>query len=196
MPSPAARLYRELNARARVILQTNRDHFSREDVQALFGASFVAQVAAWNAYVVAAIPVFFDELANPALPAFQALHTLARDAAMARLERFNTPNSKNTREILQLCTGYDPWPDWHWPARGLNSLGMRNRLDEVLQVRHSFAHGFAMPAYSWNTNASGERRLTLRALSETAAFLRRLVLVSDTGLRTHLSAVHGVAPPW
>jgi hypothetical protein len=52
MPSTAAVKYKALAARASVILKADRSTLGRHEVQSLYGAAFVAQVAAWNAYVV------------------------------------------------------------------------------------------------------------------------------------------------
>lgn len=196
MASPAARKYRSLAARASVILKADRRKLEREEVQALYGAAFVASVAAWNAYVVDLITCFFQDVASPASVQFHAMHTLANAAANAKLDRFNTPNAENARNLIVTCTGYDPWSDWQWASRGLNVLATRNRLNEILKVRHSLAHGFAMPAYTWNQAAAGHVRLTVDAISWTRAFLTHLVTTTDAGLRAHMVAVYGVSPNW
>ena len=196
MSSAAAIKYKELAVRASVILKANRRNLSRQEVQALYGAAFVAQTAAWNAYVVGLVDCFFQEVANPAVANFHAMHTLANTIAKSQLERFNTPNAENTRNLIIASTGYDPWTDWQWRARGLNALGMRLRLNEILRVRHSLAHGFAMPGYSWTQTASGETRLTLDVLRWTRAFFNHLVVTTDGGLRNHLNAVYSVVPRW
>ena len=86
--------------------------------------------------------------------------------------------------------------DWQWPARGMNALATRLRLNEIVKVRHSLAHGFAMPGYSWTQAASGETRLTMQELGWTRAFFNHLVTTTDLGLRTHLVATYGVVPNW
>ena len=105
-------------------------------------------------------------------------------------------NAENTRSLIIACTGYDPWIDWQWPARGMNALATRLRLNEILKVRHSLAHGFPMPGYTWNQAASGETRLTLEGLAWTRAFFNHLVATTDRGLRAHLNAVYAVAARW
>jgi hypothetical protein len=196
MASPAARKYKSLATRASVILKADRRNLKREEVQALYGAAFVANVAAWNAYVVGLISCFFQDVANPTAAQFHAMHTLANASADAKLDRFNTPNAENSRNLIVTCTGYDPWSDWQWTTRGLNALATRNRLNEILKVRHSLAHGFMMPAYSWNQTATGYVRLTVEAIGWTRALLNHLVTTTDAGLRTHIVSVYGISPQW
>ena len=196
MASPAAIKYKSLVLRATVILRADRSMLSRKDVQVLYGAAFVAQVAAWNAYISGLITCFFHEVANPVQVQFHAMHTLAEAAAKTRLDRFNTPNAENTRNLIVGCTGYDPWTDWQWPTRGMNALATRIRLNEILKVRHSLAHGFAMPGYSWTQSKSGETRLTVGEVARTRTLFNHLVATTDRGLRAHLIATFGVVPSW
>lgn len=196
MPSVAAIKYRALAAHASVILKADRSSVGRQEVQALYGATFVAQVAAWNAYIVGLVGCFFQEVANPSVADFHAIHTLANAAARVQLERFNTPNAENTRNLMLVTTGYDPWPDWQWPARGMNALAVRLRLNEILKVRHSLAHGYSMPGYQWTQAKSGETRLTVEILAWTRAFFSHLVAATDLGLKAHLGTVYGVIATW
>jgi hypothetical protein len=165
-------------------------------VQALYGASFVSSVAAWNAYIVGIIQCFFDEAADPVVAKYHAMHVLANGAAKSKLERFSTPNAENSRDLIVGATGYDPWPDWQWTARGMNALATRQRLNEILKVRHSFAHGFALPGFAWTQNSVGQARLTLGSLAWTRAFLNHLVTATDCGLKAHLSVAYAVVPAW
>lgn len=196
MPSASAIKYKGLVARALVILKADRSTLDRQEVQAVYGAAFIAQVAAWNAYVAGLADCFFKEVANPTSAGFHAMHTLAHAATRSQLERFNTPNAENTRNLILASTGYDPWIDWQWPARGMNALSVRLRLNEILKVRHSLAHGFDMPGYTWTQAASGETRLTLASLTWTRTFFSHLVATTDRGLRDYLNAAYGVAAGW
>jgi hypothetical protein len=196
MPSAAAIKYKALAARALIILKADRKGLSRQDVQALYGGAFVAQVASWNAYIAALVPCFFQETSNPADSKFHAMHALADMVAKLHLERFNTPNAENTRTLLLTAIGYDPWPDWQWPIRHMNGLSVRNRLNEILKVRHSLAHGFTMPGFSWTQAASGEIRLTVSELAWSRSFLNHLVSITDLGVKNHIVRLYGHTPSW
>lgn len=196
MPSPARTRYIALTTTASRILAASRESSGRETVRALYGAAFVAEVAGWNAYIGNLVGCFYQIIANPTDAQYQSVHTLANGSAERNLRRFNTPNSDNTRTLLVECTGYDPWPDWNWPAARLSPLEMRQRLDEVLKVRHSLAHGSPMPGYDWTQSPSGVARLDLQSVRWTQAFFRRLVEATDNGLTIYISRSYGIRTFW
>jgi hypothetical protein len=78
----------------------------------------------------------------------------------------------------------------------MSVLAVRLRLNEILKVRHSLAHGFAMPGYAWTQTASGDTRLTPAELAWTRAFFNHLVASTDRGIKSHLKAVYAVTPAW
>lgn len=196
MGSPAATRFEALAQRASIILSADRSDLDRDEMQALYGAAFVAQVAAWNAYVPALVTCFFREVSNPLNPNFHAMHALAEAAAGSQVDRFNTPNAENTRSLILGSTGYDPWTDWQWTAIGMNALATRLRLNEILKVRHSLAHGFSMPGFQWTQTAAGRTRLTVESLRWTRRFLNHLVGATDLGLKSHLVTTYRVSPGW
>lgn len=58
----------------------------------------------------------------------------------------NTPNWDKTRELLMQITGIDPFSSWVWAPKFSSPQDTKEYLDGILNVRHAFAHGFAIPA--------------------------------------------------
>jgi hypothetical protein len=78
----------------------------------------------------------------------------------------------------------------------MNALATRTMLNEILQVRHSFAHGFPIPAYSWTQTSNGKIRLTKKAIQDVAAILKYLVTATDLGMKQHIQTIYTVVLAW
>lgn len=166
------------------------------DAQIYYHASLAATVAAWDSYVNNIIPEYFLIIANPSSSAFSATLAICQKFSSASLARFNTPNFENSRTLIVTCTGYDPYSDWTWPQRGMGVLQVQEMLNQVLKVRHSFAHGFAIPSYTWTQNQSGKTRLTSKGVTTVEALLGHLVSVTDRGMKRYINTTFGVITRW
>ena len=200
MSSPAASKYMTDAGRIGTLRKTATDKrfrpILREEVQVYYHAALAAYVAAWNAYISNLVRDFYTTIANSLNAESQAIYTIAQQAAEKALERFNTPNWENTRNLLDQYTGYDPIDDWVWQRRGMVGLEVRERLNEILKVRHSFAHGFGVPAYYWTQSPGGGVRLTSKAIQETEAFFKNLVNVTDKGMKAHIILAYKLPSIW
>ncbi len=200
MSSPAASKYTIAAGRLQTLRRaaTNRRlrPMSQEEIQVYYHASLAAYVATWEAYISNLVRDFYDVIADPLNPTFQAIYAIARQAAERALKRFHTPKSENTRSLLVQYTGYDPINNWVWTRRGIGGLQISKRLDEILQVRHSFAHGFGMPAYDWTQSPRGRVRLTSKVIQETEASFKNLVNVTDSGMKSHINQTYGISNIW
>lgn len=200
MSSPAAEKYNALQIRADFLQKIAADKrikpLARDEAENYLHAALAAYVAAWEAYVESLVKDFYSMTADPLNSRYSAIHTIARNRAERVLEKFNTPNAENTREFLLKNTGYDPWSDWNWPARSFNSLMTRERLNEILRVRHSFSHGFNIPQYSWNSLPSGRCRLTGKSLQMVQSFFTNLVKKTDAGMKMHIQSIYKINLTW
>ena len=169
---------------------------SQEEIQVYYHAALAAYVAAWEAYINGLVSNFYDVIVDASDSRFHAIYTVARQAAERALSRFNTPNWENTRNLLVQWTNYDLINDWVWSRRGMSGVQVRDRLNEILQVRHSFAHGFDIPAYDWTQSPGGRVQLTSKAIQETEAFFKNLVNVTDSGMKAHINLTYGISNTW
>lgn len=166
----------------------------------LLHAALANQVAAWDAYVKALSLEYFSATASPTDFRFSAIHELLKAQLENELKKFNTPNSDNCRNLLLKYARFDPWPTWinvKFNSGTISaSLLVRNTLDEILKLRHSFAHGFSIPAHSWNVDSGGAATLNCKILGETRKLLVQVCDKTDDGLAQHVATQHGIAKPW
>ena len=200
MPSPAAQKYDLAVGRAMLLhgigFDENQRKFSFGEKQAIRHACLAGLVAAWDGYVNNIIKDFQDSISNPLDTRFASLHSVAKELTSQRLSRFNTPNWDKSRELLVLCTGYDPIADWIWARRRMGRSEVQARLNETLKVWHSFAHGFELPPVDWLKTASGRVQISKKAVRDTRALFDILVSRTDAGLTRHIAQHYSQAPPW
>lgn len=200
MGSPAHNKYGDAIARAARLTglmgDTRLRPIERETSQILGHAALTSAVAAWDAYLKELVRVFFAETANPSNPGFQAIHEVARQASELRAQKFNTPNWENAREFLLLGTGFDPIQSWIWPARNMSAVLVHERLNEILRVRHSFAHGLAIPSYDWIRTPRGNVRLNKAVMAGVEAFFNNLVKRTDIGMKNHIMQTYQKTVLW
>jgi len=153
-------------------------------------------IAAWDSYIKAIVKEYMLKVSNPLDVRYHSIYTLLKDYTEQSIKKLNTPNAENSRNFLLSSVGYDPWTDWIWTPRAYTARATRDLLNEIFHVRHSFAHGFPMPSYSWNTSSSGKTRLTLTSVDNATELLKYLVLSTDDGISNHLQNVHAIVTGW
>ena len=192
MSSPAASKYLIAASYIQTLRRTAMDRRLRPmlhgEIQVYYHAALAAYVAAWNAYISNLIRDFYDVIADPSDPKFRAIYSIARQRAENALKRFNTPNAENTRNILVQYTGYDPINTLFW--------GQREKLDDIVKVRHSFPHGFDIPSNAWTQTLSRRGHLTNWGIHETKDFLKNLVNITDSGMKAHIELTYKLANIW
>lgn len=203
MPSVAKVLYDAQRQRADLIVRhaaSLRRASQRDDKLVLLHAALAAHVAAWDAYIKAIAKEKYSFVARPADVGYSTLRQIAEDRMTTAARKLNTPNAENARNFLMEYSSFDPWPSWvnaRFGAINLPSvLGVRERLNEIFQVRHSFAHGLTMPVYIWNQDNGGVARLDVRTLRAISGFFDSLVSKTDVGYALHIATTFAVPRPW
>lgn len=201
MASNAGHAFRKARDRARLLVAASRGRarqaMTLEYKDTCLHAALAMLVAAWEAYLESLIVEAQRLIADPTHQRFSATLTLLSSISAKEIKKFNTPNAENSRSLLLVHTGFDALNAWHWTAGGLNALQSRQRLDEILRVRHCFAHGSSIPTdVQWASNRNRHGHLTQSALTMADRFLTHMVNSTDAGMASHLTAVFGILPPW
>lgn len=196
MPSQARLGFDRAIDDAHLLCLRGAGKISQRQRRVQYHAALAASVAAWESYLEAVVREFFSEIADPLDLRFMAVHGLIEPRIEIDLKRFNTPNFDNARTLVYQSTGYDAINDWNWPARSLSVIATKTRVDEIVQVRHSFAHGLTMPSFSWNGGPSRPPRLTSTALRMVKGIFSHLVEATDRGLDVHIKGAYGKIRVW
>lgn len=158
---------------------------SQEQKTRFLHAALATYVAGWDSYLNQVTTEFVQKIANPGDTVYASLHSLVVPIIEQKLKKFNTANWENSREILINCTGYDPISDWTWRKAQFNRQQSQEFLNGILKVRHSFAHGFAIPTFTWTQTPTGRIQLNDHALLRIERFFMHLVSATDKGLLAH-----------
>ena len=106
----------------------------------------------------------------------------------------NTPTWDKSRELILNITGMDPYASWIWPPRFSNQIDTKAFFDGVLQVRHSFAHGFAVPTSVPGLQIPGQ--LDAGYVADATTCLEFFAVTVDGLLEHELTHRHGCAAGW
>lgn len=192
MASEANKKFALFRRRARRLLQTATDQrlrpLSYENMEPGLHASLAGLVSAWEAYIEAITLEAIDCLVDPSDLKRSAIVQVLRKEAQRATESFNTPNFDNARTLLLRYTGFDAYTSMQSPRLGLGVPQTQTRLNEILRVRHSFAHGLPIPNYSWLSRYGVSSRLTKRAVENVDILLGDLVAEIDRDLGAFMVA--------
>lgn len=202
MPSKAYSHYQVQRSRADLL--TNhagkmRGAHLKKDKEVFLHAALAAHVACWDSYIKQVVKEKYDAIYAVAPPGYVMLHDISKKRTDASAVKLNTPNAENTRKFLIESSGFDPWGLWvniSFGASKLSALHVRERINEIFKVRHSFAHGFVMPSFTWNQDASGNARLNCNILRSVSQFFDELVTNTDSGYSAFISTNFNIPQPW
>ena len=197
MASPASNLFKLARGRARLFSSLAHapklrpiTHLHRSTC---LHAALATYVAGWEAYLEDVTRQSIALLRDPSNLRVSSLIQVLEPHALRAIEKFNTPNHEQSRNLLLNYLGYDPWPDWTWPQRSMGSPQVQLRLNEILRVRHSFPLPNDIP---WVVRRGKPGELTVGAVHEQGRLLEHLVTMTDSGLSAHLSSRFGATVSW
>ncbi|MHB9797326.1 HEPN domain-containing protein [Pseudomonas sp. MT3] len=188
MPSVALSRFRQQLESSVQLRSTKTDHNINKEKQIYYQASLAATVAAWDSFIKSATKEFIARTFSKSQDSsYLIIHTSLKAQLDEKTKRLNTPNFDNARNHILEFTGYDPIGDWNYPPLNWNSIQAKVRLDEILKIRHSFAHGFPTPSLSWTTSPNGgPPRLTSEDTRFNESFIAHLAKITDKSLEKHL----------
>ena len=150
--------------------------------EALNRSVIVTAVSAWEAFVEAIVRESIDLLCPPA-PLLGPWPT-HKAAILGQLGRFNTPDLENVRSLLSNALGLPNIPHF-WAWQNVTTTQARDRLAEVMKLRHEVAHG-----------VHPRPNVASFYASTVPDFFREMGRCTDRAVRHHLVNVLGIANPW
>ncbi|MFZ3043386.1 MAG: HEPN domain-containing protein [Thiobacillus sp.] len=113
--------------------------------QCLLKAAIAQAVGCWEGYIEAVLPEFVSKTRVQAHRKAWTLIVQFESLVDKLTNDLNTPNWDKSRELILNITGMDPYASWIWSPRFTNQTDTKAFFNGILDVRHSFAHGFAVP---------------------------------------------------
>lgn len=113
--------------------------------QCLLKAAIAQAVGCWEGYIEAVLPEFVSKTRVQAHRRAWTLIVQFESLVNKLTGDLNTPNWDKSRDLILNITGMDPYASWIWTPRFANQTDTKAFFNGILDVRHSFAHGFAVP---------------------------------------------------
>jgi hypothetical protein len=162
--------------------------------QCLLRAAIAQAVGCWEGYIEGALPEFVSKTRVQAHRRAWTLIVQFESLVDKLTGDLNTPNWEKSRELILNVTGMDPYSSWIWAPRFANQTDTKAFFDGILQVRHSFAHGFSVPTSVPGLAAPG--KLDLPYVNDAVVCLGFFANKTDVLLEHELTHRHSCAAGW
>jgi RiboL-PSP-HEPN len=113
--------------------------------QTLLRAAVAQAVGCWEGYIEEVLKEFVSKARVQSHRRAWTLGIQFESIVKKLTSELNTPSWDNARDLILNVTGMDPYASWVWSPRFSNQTDTKSFLTDVMDVRHSFAHGFATP---------------------------------------------------
>lgn len=162
--------------------------------QTLLRAAVAQSVGCWEGYLEEVMKEF---VGKTRLQAHRRAWTLIIqfESLVAKMtNELNTPSWEKARELILNITGMDPYSSWIWRPRFTSQNDTQAFVKGIMDVRHSFAHGFATPTTVAGLLTPGQ--LDAAYVADVFSCLEFLVSTTDTLLLHELTHRHGCSTGW
>lgn len=162
--------------------------------QCLLKAAIAQAVGCWEGYVEAVLPEFVSKARVQAHRKAWTLIVQFESLVDKLASDLNTPNWDKSRELILNVTGMDPYASWIWGPRFTNQTDTKSFFNGILDVRHSFAHGFAVPTNVPGLTTPGQ--LDSAYVADATACLEFFAAIVDSLLEHELTHRHACTAGW
>ncbi len=162
--------------------------------QTLWKAAVAQAVGCWEGYIEAVLPEFVSKTRVNANRRAWTLIVQFESLVKKMTEDLNTPAYDKCRELITAITGMDPYPSWIWAPKFANQVDTKSFFKGVMDVRHSFAHGFSVPSNVPGILIPGE--LDNAYVTDAIDCLTFFAVKTDYLLEHELTHRHSCAAGW
>lgn len=162
--------------------------------QTLLRGSVAHAVGAWEGYLEDVMKEFVSKTRVQAHRRAWTLIVQFESLVQKLTSELNTPSWEKARELILNITGMDPYSSWIWAPRFSNQTDTMQFLRGIMDVRHSFAHGFATPSAIPGLTSPGV--LDPAYVADVTACLTFFVTVTDQMLEHELTHRHACLAGW
>lgn len=162
--------------------------------QSLLKAAVAQAVGCWEGYLEEVLKEFVSKTRVQAQRRAWTLIVQYESLVQKLTAELNTPSWDKARELIVNITGMDPYASWIWAPRFANQNDTQTFLKGIMDVRHSFAHGFSTPTNVQGLSVPGVLDLTYA--SDAIACLTFFAVTTDGLLEHELTHRHSCATGW
>ncbi|WP_155633196.1 HEPN domain-containing protein [Burkholderia stagnalis] len=166
-------------------------HFTDQN---LMKAAVAQAVGCWEGYLEEVLKEFVSKTRVQAHRKAWTLIVQFESIVQKMTNELNTPSWDKARDLILIITGMDPYASWIWSPKFTNQNDTQAFLKGVMDVRHSFAHGFSTP-----TNVPGLTTpgiLDAPYVGDVVSCLEFFSETTDSLLEHELTHRHGCTTGW
>ncbi|MDH0049257.1 HEPN domain-containing protein [Comamonas terrigena] len=162
--------------------------------QALLKAGIANAVGCWEGYLEEVLKEFVSKTRVHVHRRAWTLVVQFESLVQKLTADLNTPSWEKARELILNVTGMDPYASWIWAPRFANQTDTQAFMKGILDVRHSFAHGYTTPNNVPGLATPGV--LDAAFLADAVDCLSFLAKTTDDLLEHELTHRHSCANGW